>query len=788
MELLAPAGSVESFFAAFENGADAVFCGLKDFSARARAKNFSLEELDQLTGYAHSKGKKIYVALNTLIKEAELLHLAEILAEIERVSVDGLIIQDWGLYSLAHRHFTGIPLHASTQMVIHNLAGVRVLEKMGFTRAVLARELSLQEIAAIGRESTLELEHFIHGALCYSVSGHCLFSSYLDGRSGNRGRCVQPCRRRYHYQQQSGFYFSTSDFSAIEMIPDLAKAGVVSLKIEGRMKNAEYVAAVVSAYRTVIDAPVSYEKVAIREAKQKLESAMGRKSSPGFLPGVEGADIVLPKQKGGIGRILGTVEQVQGRSVRFNTRDTLHVGDRIRIQPGNDRPGQGFTVRKMYRGKNSVKRATKGQVVSVPLPPKGKGRVTAGDQIFKLGSGKTFTMSEEACKRRLAAAPPHADRMDVTAQIRDREVVVRASVSGVEMEKAYPVEMIEAQRSPLTEETLFKVFSHTDYSTLMVEHFHATDLPPVVIKPSRLKAIRRDFYTSLLGVLLERQKAQRKAILKKIQEELQPRIMDGQKDNREHLFVVTDQRQDFTAVHDNSELHFVFPLTVPLLIEATDCQRWDDGEKNRVAWDLPSVVFDQDWAALQELVDEAIEAGFSHFRLNNPGHLQLFPSTVPVHLTAGSWLYTLNSQAIGIMRDMGILDCCLSIEDDRENVGALLSNAGQKSLILTIFSPVELFSSRVPPPIRGQETVLENDKGDLLSLQENQGLTITRAEKPFSLMGRIRQLRKMGCTNFSLDLRGIGFLSGEGQEILQAFYKDRTLPETTLFNFERGLA
>ncbi len=787
MELLAPAGSIESFVAAFESGADAIFCGLTTFSARARAKNFTPEELDQLAGYAHSRGKKIYVALNTLIKEAELPLLAELLAEIERVEVDGLIIQDFGLYSLVRNFFPGIPLHASTQMGIHNLAGVQMLEKMGFSRAVLARELSLDEIAFIGNHSSLELEHFVHGALCYSVSGHCLFSSYIDGRSGNRGRCSQPCRRRYHHQQQSGFYFSTSDFSAIELIPELARAGVMSLKIEGRMKNAEYVAAVVDAYRTVLDAPPGNEKAAVREAKQKLESAMGRKSSSGFLPGLGKTDIVLPGQKGGIGRILGKVEHIQGDRVSFKSSTTLHVGDRIRIQPGNDRAGQGFTVRKIYLGKKFVKRAPSGRIVSIPLPFKGKVHVTVGDLIFKLGSGKVFTMSEEACRRRLTAAPLHKDRVEMAVQCGDRELIVCASSSGVEVTKKYPVEMFAATHSPLSEETLLKVFSQTGYPTLVLEDFSSDDLPPVVIKPSSLKTIRRDFYASFLEVLEKQQQVERKARLQQVQDALSPRGRDGQKDGEEHLYIVTDQKQDLTGVSDNSDVRFVFPLTGSLLQKAAGFENWGIAEKMRMVWDLPSIVFDQDWSDLEKLVDVAIQSGFSHFRLNNPAHLQLFKPGTPVHLIAGPWLYSLNSQTINAMQDLGIADCSLSLEDDRGNMGALLNNAGNGKRIVPMYSPVELFSSRVPPPAQSKKITLENDRGELLFLEESHGLTITSARKPFSLMGRVRQLRKMGCSSFCMDLRGVGFLTGEGQEILQAFYEDRIVPGTTLFNFERGL-
>ncbi|MEK6200886.1 MAG: U32 family peptidase, partial [Desulfobulbaceae bacterium] len=212
-ELLAPAGSMEAFFAALDQGADAVYCGLKEFSARARARNFTLADVERMTSYAHSQNTHLYITLNTLINEAELPKLVDILASLAAIPVDGLIIQDLGVWRLARLHFPQLPLHASTQMTVHNAAGVKMLEQMGFTRAVLARELSLTEIAELRSQTSIELEHFVHGALCFSISGQCLFSSALTGMSGNRGRCAQPCRRRLHNRKQPGYHFSTSDLS-----------------------------------------------------------------------------------------------------------------------------------------------------------------------------------------------------------------------------------------------------------------------------------------------------------------------------------------------------------------------------------------------------------------------------------------------------------------------------------------------------------------------------------------------------------------------------------------------
>jgi putative protease len=304
-ELLAPAGSLEAFFAAMDAGADAVYTGLKAFSARAKARNVTLDELSGMVNYSHERGRKVYVTLNTLVKERELPALAETLADLEGLGIDAVILQDLAVWRLARRHFPGLELHASTQMTVHNAAGVRMLERLGFTRAVLARELSLAEIAAIRRQTTLELEHFIHGALCFSFSGQCYFSSFLGGKSGNRGRCAQPCRRRYRYRNEDGYYFSTNDLSAIDLLPELAEAGVVSFKIEGRMKSAEYVASVVGAYRRVLDAPPETRRDAVKAGKELLKLSFGRLPTRGFLPGGVPTDIAIPSLTGATGRFLG---------------------------------------------------------------------------------------------------------------------------------------------------------------------------------------------------------------------------------------------------------------------------------------------------------------------------------------------------------------------------------------------------------------------------------------------------------------------------------------------------
>ncbi|MCR5295186.1 MAG: U32 family peptidase [Lachnospiraceae bacterium] len=257
MELLAPAGSIEGLKAVIAAGADAVYIGGTKFGARAFAKNPEEEELLEALDYAHLRGVRLYLTVNTLLKENEIQTLPAYLAPYVRAGLDAVLVQDLGVLKTIREAFPELPLHASTQMTVTGPLGAGLLKEFGVTRVVPARELSLKELARIRRESGLELEAFVHGALCYSYSGLCLFSSMLGGRSGNRGRCAQPCRLFYTSseggREKKGELLSLKDLRALHFLPELQKAGVSSLKIEGRMKQTEYAAGVVAIYRKYLD-------------------------------------------------------------------------------------------------------------------------------------------------------------------------------------------------------------------------------------------------------------------------------------------------------------------------------------------------------------------------------------------------------------------------------------------------------------------------------------------------------------------------------------------------------
>ena len=258
VELLAPAGNLDAFYGAIHAGADAVYLAGTKYGARAYADNFTQEDLVKCLRYAHLLHKKVYLTINTLAKEEELKELPAFLQPYVEEGLDGVIIQDFGVLKTVAEHFPGLSLHASTQMSVSGIHGAKLLKEMGVERIVPARELSLSEIRRIKQETGLEIECFIHGAMCYCYSGQCLFSSILGGRSGNRGRCAQPCRLPYQVTiggrtGKECYPLSLKDMCTIELLPELIEAGIDSFKIEGRMKKAEYAAGVTAYYRKYID-------------------------------------------------------------------------------------------------------------------------------------------------------------------------------------------------------------------------------------------------------------------------------------------------------------------------------------------------------------------------------------------------------------------------------------------------------------------------------------------------------------------------------------------------------
>jgi len=382
-ELLAPAGNVESFFAAVENGADSVYLGLKKFSARATAANFTLEELSTLIPFAHKRNVRVYAALNSLIAAGEIREILDFLYALTGLGVDALIVQDAGIFFLARRYFPGLKLHASTLMTAHNSAGVNALRKMGAERVVLARELRMQEIEKVCANTEADLEIFIHGALCFSYSGLCLASSFRGGRSGLRGECVQPCRLRYSQGKKEGFFLSCNDLCALPFIPRLKQLRISCFKIEGRMKPAAYIAQVVKAYRGVLDAePGEEELAAVKRAGELLGEAPSRRLTSGHLT-VDGASAVLtPHRSGSSGIWAGTVKSIQGDRALVALRHSLVRGDRLRPESTGGKEESAFSVSDVFNPEGeAIARGEAGSRVLLVCP---RG-IPSGAKLIKVG-------------------------------------------------------------------------------------------------------------------------------------------------------------------------------------------------------------------------------------------------------------------------------------------------------------------------------------------------------------------------------------------------------------------
>lgn len=778
-ELLAPAGSFEAFFAAMDAGADAAYTGLKDFSARAKAKNFTLAELQKITHYAQSEGRKLYVTLNTLVKEKELPQLVETLSALEEIGVDALILQDLAVMRLAREHFPGLELHSSTQMTVHNAAGVKMLERMGFTRAVLARELSLAEIAEIRRQTTMELEHFIHGALCFSFSGQCYFSSFLGGYSGNRGRCAQPCRRQHRHRNQQGYYFSTNDLSAIDLLPELQEAGIISLKIEGRMKSAEYVHNVVSAYRQVLDAHPRERKEAIRKGKQLLKASFGRQPTKGFLPGGQPNDIAIPSVKGATGRYLGEIERVRDGEISFKSNDKLQIGDRLRIQPKTDRAGTAFTVRELKQGQRKVKQISAGNFVSVPSSF--KNQFKKGDGVFKVSSSQAFTLSDAACKRRLSKVKPPAEAVTLQVEATEERLQITAQAGGSSITRDFDIESYPAKEKGLSQETLEAVFCVTADEPFRLKKLGCGPLPSIVIPPKRLKEIRRQLYADLRQERKEQKQPARDARIKAARKALLPAVQPqrGKRQISVQLTTLRDQR----ILQDQQVEQILVPLSAQNMQAATRQRKG----KEQIVWDLPFILFDREWTDFRNAVRQLTQHGFRRFRLNNLGHFPLFDGLDDVELHSSFRLFSLNSQALCAWRELGISEAELYIEDDRENLREILQRDCGLNTALTVYASVPLITSRIAIKGVRSDAPVVSDRSDAYRVNQRQGLTWLRSETDFSFLANLPELENFGCHRFIIDLSHVGPFSQRGKQVLDASRRNNDPPDISKFNYEMGM-
>jgi len=693
-ELLAPAGTIEAGLAALDAGADAVYAGLDRFNARERGQNLNLEEMSKLITYAHRIGRNVYVTLNTLVKEAEFPAVTDMLGGLDLIRPDAIIVQDIGVVRLIREGFPHLTMHASTQMGIHNSAGVRVAESMGIKRVILQRQITFDEIARIREETAVELEVFIHGALCCGRSGGCLFSSWMGGWSGNRGKCKQPCRRRYFSDSGNGFFFSTKDLYSLEEIPRLKTLGVQSLKIEGRLRRADYVESVVSAYRHVLDAGAGQIAPAIKHAKGILTGAPGRRWTPPFRTKNDFRDVIQHSSLGASGLLCGSVTRSGASGFLMEVTRPLHVADAIRIQPRSGDEGPAITITKMSLDKKSVKRVKRGNKCWIHCDK----HVETGSRVFKTGR------ATPGIPERVEALPPARIALDFDINITQKSVEVLLPT----IDKCWriSVEFLPARTHPLNEFSVCDQFGKSD-ATEFCAGAVTVSLPDGLFLPAaHLKRVRKSFWNWVEATLdAEDVRTARSVdsvnLRAFLREPLRSwRASDG---NR-------GRGPDTVRMSGGRKCPIKGALTATLI---------GDVGKHTDEAILPEFCSEGALPSLRNTLSRVADDGTDRFRITSLYALDMLPAMRGGHIAAGFPLPVCNSLAMAELAERGVETATAWVELDKDALDDLIVASGGRIEVFK-YGRIPILSTRMEIPVTGRVT---DGRGAEFEVLREDGLT-----------------------------------------------------------------
>lgn len=748
MELLAPAGNVENFHAALEAGADAVYVGAPGINARNLARDLSLEEIGAMIAHCRKLDKKIYVAANSLILEKELPQVLETLGVLEYLAPDALIVQDLGIINLVRRFFPDLQIHASTLMAAHNLQSVELFGRLGCSRVVLARELTLMEIEAIARRTDVELEVFVHGAMCFSYSGYCLFSSYLGGKSGLRGRCVQPCRRSYSAsgQLRSGakgaggrgdnqrgkgsYLFSMNDLDGLEVVRDLGAMGIASVKIEGRLRSARYVEKVVRAYRKLIDASESSYEEALAEAKLLVDQAMSRKVSSGYFFTPQPVEAITPHHSGNMGLHLGRFRGAARQGMlRVELKEGLGVGDRVRLhlEPSGERVA--FSLKQLLLRGEAVDYAAAGEKADLLLPDKVSGKDWKHIDLYKVDVGKD-------------SAGRGGSQLAVADAARD---IARARK---------------------------KLYKHL---AMVSEKVFETAHDPAFARKEPLKQPPKR----------QQQRGKRQNPRDNVRVKL-PMEWWLKLDSAKPIFADMLLRPD----------RYIITLDKNSVRDAGQLKRLLGKQSRNVTWSLPPIMLDKELGRMKKQILTLIRSGFRCFQLSHLSQVSLFDDE-KVFLSADYTLNLLNNQALLLAAEAGFESVQLAMEADRESiqdavqgykqigVPASRKGGGRRTMKLgmTVYGAPALFTARLAAPFFQYNKAVVSPKQEGFVISKKDGFTQTRPVRPFSLLPYLHDLKSMGIDFAVVDLTG--GLSGkkELQDLAERMVGGTRKPKLPTFNY-----
>ncbi|MBE6445248.1 MAG: U32 family peptidase [Alphaproteobacteria bacterium] len=650
-ELLAPAGDIEAGYAALYYGADAVYLGLQQFSARATATNFNEESLNEFVGYAHHLGRKVYVAVNTVVQEDELSQLLQTLDICSKCKVDAVIIQDLGVARVVRESYPELEMHASTQMAVHNKEGALTLQKIGFSRVVVARELTLGEIKEIAAIPNLETEAFIHGALCYSYSGLCLFSSFESGRSANRGKCLYPCRSEFEENGKKAHYFSMKDMALQE---DVLKMPVTSLKIEGRKKTALYVAAVTDYYRRLLD------DKPLENRDENIKQIFSRPWCKFHFKGRD-KNVIERNFVGHRGLKIGKIERLEGKSIVFKTSHNIGRYDGLQIEiPGIEKPF-GFSVQQIKVAGKNVFEAKAGEEVRISLPPKVE-KLVAGLDIYLASSTKVkgaydyIKPKPNEYKQKI--------KTDVVIDVYRDKII--ATSGNIQAERTGTFE--PAQQPQKTQEAIEKAFAKSGETNVTIGNLRVNNKLALFVPASLLNELRRDLYENIvptyksgnLPVVNKRNKLEEKWIIKT--------------DNVANLAML--DLNDFAEI-------------IILLNKNSQVSDFKSLPKNKVRLALPAVC--RNVEAWKQVINTMLEAGFCKWEIANYWGREVLPQN-GIDLSFDAPIYMFNSQATQMAKEMGASRITLASEDMLANLQKM-SDKSALPVVWEVYGDLPLFTS-----------------------------------------------------------------------------------------------
>lgn len=765
-ELLAPAGGYEAGCAAFTYGADAIYCGLPQFSARADAQNVSVEELEKLIAYGRSfdRPRKVYVTMNTLLQTAERKALLDSLSVLDDLAVDGVIIQDLGLADLMRRNFPKIPRHASTQLACMSTDAAFALKDLGFSRIVTGRELSLEEAATISRHTGLEVEVFIHGALCYGVSGLCLFSALDMGRerSGNRGKCAYCCRRAFEPCDEQGdalrttekcHPFSMRDLNGVNLVDHMKKLGLASLKIEGRMKSPLYVAAVTDFYRGLLDG--AYSPAEIDTKAQDLQTIFSRPWTNLYMLNKQAKpesiiDALCVGHRGAqIGKVDRIIHDRDGSHwLRFESQRALEKHDGVQVDPPDGGRPIGFAVDRIrLRGERSTQITTPTKCwVEIELPP----------DVRPIQVGAHVYCSASQAVRR--AFPIPTPRSTLCRILRPIEVTVTLQAPECEAQAdgcivRTPCTLTPAKNPDGTPSAVRKTFERMGDEGFVLSQLTVVDPNHYYAPPSVLNALRRQLTTALN----EQHEAHVAKQLANVQRLLNER--PTQEEPIPHLSPVHQAVWHMKVRPDLplSLLRDDWPDELILALQRetvwTDLELWFSCPSTTVLrFALPLMTLDGSTHELEGVLRRLLEQGVQRFEVPDLSALYLLkritPSIDDLDITADWSWYALNPDAVNVQVDAGVTGSVTAPEDTWENILSLPSPTGfQRQVLVSAYLPYYVSFTRPETP----SALLRSAKGDYLCIHKQNHLYVTSGTQAQSFVPSATKRLAAGINHWRID-------------------------------------